>query len=418
VTRVLGMLRSDPDLLSQQHARYRVIAVDELQDINRPQAELLSLLCASTPALLCIGDPDQAIYGFRGSDRSLFLRLREDAGTRSFALATNYRSTATLVEAAEALICAQRSPGIPALKASRGAGPAIRVFAALDPAEEGEFIASSIRDLVGGVDSVSVEAARARGPGAYSFEDIAVLFRTRAVRDALLPSLLRAGLPLTFRDNKPLAEEEPFRSLVAGLRLIVNPHDLVSRRELAAAAAGAFQGRLAELRALADSGGIESVIDELERTLVAVDRSIPEIFLADEAIRESAREHGRDLPAFLSRISLLSRESEGARSVERVTLLTFHAAKGLEYPVAFIAGAEDGIVPLPDDLEEEKRLFYVAVTRARDVLHITHCARRAEHGEVKPARPSPFLAEIPAQCREDFSFLSRRARKDDQLTLF
>ncbi len=422
VVRVLDILRADPDFLAELHGKYRLIAVDELQDINRPQAELLSLLCASDPLLLCIGDPDQAIYGFRGSDRSLFFRLLEDRGTRTFALATNYRSSATLVSAAAALIAAQRSTGIPALKASRPHGPPIQVFAARDPGEEGDYIASTIRDLVGGVDSVSVDAARTRSPGTRSFADIAVLFRTRAVRDALLPSLVRAGLPLTFRDNRPIADEPPFRFLVAGLRLILNSDDPVSRKDLAGSvgtgAAEAFVGRIDELRGLAARAGVEAIIDELEKTLVTVDRSVPEVFLGDEAIRESAREHASDLSSFLAGLSLLTRESEGGRSVERVTLLTFHAAKGLEFPVVFIAGAEDGIVPLPEDPEEERRLFYVALTRAREVLHITHCARRVVRGSLQPARPSPFLAEIPGECRQEARGPSRSDRRDAQLSLF
>ncbi len=423
VTSALEILAGDEDFLALQRGRYRVMAVDELQDINKPQYELLSLLGQSAAGLLCIGDPDQAIYGFRGSDRALFSRFKDQPGVRSFALATNYRSSATLVSASGAIIAPQRSPGIPPLRPARPDGPVIGVFKAEDPAKEGDYIASRIRDLVGGVDSVSVDAARTRSVGRYSFADIAVLFRTRAVRDALLPSLLRAGLPLTLRDDMPLAREPPFRFLVAALRLIVNPADPVSRRELTEKPGAespqesleAFVGRLPELRDMAASLGIEAVINELESSLVDVDDSVPETGLANEVIKESAREHGKDLSSFLVRLSLLTRESEGARRVERVTLLTFHAAKGLEFPAVFIAGAEDGIVPLAEEPEEERRLFYVAMTRARDTLHITHCARRTVHGTLRQCRPSPFLAEMPPGCRED---VSPPARVSSQLTLF
>lgn len=426
VTRTLAAFRADHAFLALQRSRFRVIAVDELQDINRPQYELLSFLSESAPAMMCIGDPNQSIYGFRGSDRALFARFGGEPGVRSFALAANYRSSGVLVRASRSVIAPQRSAGIPPLEAVRPDGPAIRVFRADDPADEGDHIASAIRDLVGGVDSVSVDAARTRKPGSHSFADIAVLFRTRAVRDALLPSLLRAGLPLTLRDNVPLAQEAPFRHLVSALRLIVNPGDPVSRRDLAEKAAAesledalnAFLGRRAELRDMAGSAGIERVIDELEKDLIRVDRSVPETALADDMIREASREHGKDLSSFLVHLSLLTRESEGPRRVERVTLLTFHAAKGLEFPVVFIAGAEEGIVPLGKDPEEERRLFYVALTRARDILSITHCARRSMHGTPKPARPSPFLAEIPADCREEASRPSRRARRESQLPLF
>jgi uncharacterized protein (TIGR00375 family) len=412
VIRALDLVRKDRGLLAQ--GRFTVVAVDELQDINTPQFELLSAVSENALALLCIGDPDQAIYGFRGSDRRLFFRFRDQPDVRQFALIGNYRSSSTVARAAAGIIAPQREPGAPLPRPLRPAGPAVRVFAAADPAQEGDYIASCIRDLVGGVDSVSVDAARSRLPGTHSFADIAVLFRTRAVRDALLPSLLRAGLPLAFRDNSPLVEEAPFNLLIAALRLVVNPADPVSRRELAGGLSG-FLERLDGLRVLAASRGIEAVIDELENGLVRVDRSVPETALADEAIRESAREQGSDLPSFLSRLSLLTRESEGARRVERVTLLTFHASKGLEFPVVFIAGAEEGIVPMKDDPDEERRLFYVALTRARDFLAITHCAQRTVHGVVTAARPSPFLAEIPPDCLQA---ASRRHGAADQLTLF
>ncbi len=425
VTGALQLFQENPDVLREWQEKYPVSAVDELQDINRPQFQILSLLSGNASSVLCIGDPDQAIYGFRGSDRGLFSRFLKESGATPFALSINYRSGANLVRAAAAIIEGKRSPGIPALSAARTEGSAIRTYQARDPEDEGDFIASTIRDLLGGVDAVSVDSARERVPGNHSFADIAVLFRTRVVRDALLPSLLRAGLPLAFRDNTPLALEPPFRFLVAALRLILNPHDLVSRKELSESLAGrdnalaAFLARLDELRHRAASAGVEAVIDELEKDVVPIDRSVPEIDLADEAIRESARDCGRDLAAFLVGLSLLTRESEGAARAEKVTLLTFHAAKGLEFPVVFIAGAEEGIVPLADDPEEERRLFYVAVTRARDVLYVTHCARRGLHGVVRPARPSPFLADIPADCLQEAPAVrSARSARNVQLGLF
>ncbi|HVO40328.1 MAG TPA: UvrD-helicase domain-containing protein, partial [Spirochaetia bacterium] len=425
VQRALDLLKKEPQILDGLRKKLTVIAVDELQDINRPQYELLSLLCRSAARVLSIGDPDQAIYGFRGSDRGLFFRFREETAASPFGLARNYRSAGPIVRAADSLISSARSPGNPRLSADRETGPAIGVFHAADPDEEGSWIAEQVRDLVGGVDSVSVEAARARadgdaharGPGAYSFADMAILFRTRAVRDALLPGLARAGLPFTFRDNTPLAQEEPFRFLIAGLRLIANPADRISLRELEGhAGLSSFLARRDELQALVAAQGVEAAVDELSRSLVSLDRSVPETALGEEVIRESAREHGADLAGFLTRIGLLARESEGGRVIEKVSLLTFHAAKGLEYPVVFVAGAEDGIVPRGDDPAEERRLFFVAVTRAREALFITHCARRFTRGVVTEARPTPYLSDIPADCMQ--AVTRARTRRGDQLNLF
>jgi DNA helicase-2/ATP-dependent DNA helicase PcrA len=398
-------LGRDPALLESLRARYRVIAVDELQDINGPQYQLLCLLTGGGRAsgVLCIGDPDQAIYGFRGSDRELFFRFQRESSARTFALTRNYRSAGAIVRGAAALVAAARSPGIPPLAAVKPFGASIGLFRARDPAEEGDFIAERIRDLVGGVDSVSVDAARSRGHGegsGLSFSDIAVLFRTRAVRDALLPSLSRAGLPLTSRDSAPLTAERPFSYLVAAMRLIVNPADRVSAATLAEHL-GDLDGLLAEreeLLRLAATRGTEALIQSLLEGFIRFDGSDPAVSLGEEVIREAAREEGADLAQFLAHVSLCALESEGSHSAERVTLLTFHAAKGLEFPVVFIAGAEEGITPLPDDLEEERRLFYVAMTRAADRLFISHCQRRFVHGAGKDMRASRFLAEIPTDC--------------------
>ena len=153
------------------------------------------LLCETAEAVLCIGDPDQAIYSFRGSDRNLFFRFRDETTARAFSLYRNYRSSGAVVSAANALMAADRTPGLQPLAALRPDGQAVRAFAAADPDEEGRFIASAIKDLVGGVDAVSVDAARARESGSYAFSDIAVLFRTRAVREALLPGCSMPGCP-------------------------------------------------------------------------------------------------------------------------------------------------------------------------------------------------------------------------------
>lgn len=424
VMRLGGMLQADNVLRARLSARYSLIALDELQDINRPQYDLLMQLCPSVESVMCIGDPDQAIYGFRGSDRALFFRFGEQTAARTFFLTRNYRSAGAIVAAADALIAPARAGGTPLLTAARPEGAKIRLVHASDPQEEGKLIADSIRDLVGGVDSVSVDAARKRDPGSYAFSDIAVLFRTRAVRDALIPALTGAGLPLTLGASTPLSEEEPFRSLVAALRLVVAPADPVSLRILRAHAAGTRRAALVEdwllrgveLARKAGTEGVRALMDDALDSVVAFDTLQPEVDLGKEALRDFAVEHGGDLPGFLSRVSLCARESEWARAAQKVGLLTFHAAKGLEFPVVFIAGAEEGVTPLPDELEEERRLFYVAVTRARDFLFISHCARRRVHGRMTEASPSRFLSEIPARCRVDMT--PRRPPRDRQLTLF
>ena len=265
-----------------------------------------------------------------------------------------------------------------------------------------------------------MDEVRSREPGEYGFSDIAVLTRTRAVRDALLPALLDAGLPLHMGVHTPLSEEEPFRSVVAALRLVLNPADVVARSILSRhpdAAEKTLAAGPALSRAAAEEG-ICAALDLVCGPLVALDRTVPEISLGEEAIRAEAARHGSDLASFLSHVSLCTRESEGPRDPQRISLLTFHAAKGLEFPVVFIAGAEEGITPMEDergvDLPEERRLFYVAMTRARDALRISHCRQRTRRGVTREARPSRFLDDIPAAL----CAVGPLRRRSDQLTLF
>ena len=420
VPRVVGLLQKDDGLLQTLRGRYRAIAVDELQDINRPQYDLLRLLADGAESVLGIGDPDQSIYGFRGSDRALFFEFARAAGAETFGLRRNYRSAPAIVAAADAVISAVRDGGAAALGPVRTLGTRVRIMTCGDPDEEARFIAAEIRDLVGGVDAISVDGARARTPGEYAFSEIAVLARTRAVRDALLPGLQEAGLPLSIGAHAALSEEEPFRSVLAALRLAVNPADVVARRVLAACPGIAEEAlaRGPEILRAASLSGVRAALDLVAGTIVALDRTRPEISLGEEVLQASAERQGNDLASFLAHASLCTRESEGPRSVQRVSLLTFHAAKGLEFPAVFIAGAEEGIAPLHAgrgvDLAEERRLFYVAMTRARDALCISHCRRRSVRGLLTDAAPSRFLDDLPA----DRIIPTRRSRRDVQLSLF
>jgi DNA helicase-2/ATP-dependent DNA helicase PcrA len=466
----VALLSDDGAFLAEVRGRFPLIAVDELQDINPAQFDLLRLLSAEAQ-VLCIGDPDQAIYGFRGSDRSLFYRFRDEAGARTFSLPLNYRSRPEIVHAAAAIIGAARAVPAP-MAAVRVGGTRVRVFAADDPGSEAGFIARSIDRLVGGVDSVAVDALRGAG-GGRSFADIAVLFRTRAVRDALVPGFERAGLPFTFREDAPVTSREPWRTVAAALRFLGNPADRVALAEIlgrparaldhatrAALASGegipdvhrltidadaepalarsaAFAGRLQDSReallARIAADGLEPTLAELMDELLPAGDPGLRTGPAAEMLRETARETGGDLERFLHRLDLSPLESEGGIRSEKVRLLTFHAAKGLEFPVVFIAGAEEGITPLAGsrggartvDADEERRLFYVAVTRAMDELYISYSTHRMVHDDRLDTTPSRFIADIPDTLRElvtagsGRSRQAREARRDaSQLRLF
>ncbi len=452
-------LKTEPALLARLRAHFPVIAVDELQDINPPQYELLRLLASpeygTLPrAMLCIGDPDQSIYSFRGSDPGLFFKLRDELGARTHALASTYRSTGTLVRAAGSVM--KTRPGErAALSPVRGEGAPISVYGAEDPADEGSFIARTVRRLVGGTDSVSADQARDE-TGGYSFDDIAVLFRTRAVRDAFLPSFMKSGIPATIAEASPLHERRPFSRLMAALRLLENPRDASSLLQLLEAGGEAARraalvladapgpadipGMLESsgcadrewrdrfgplftdrerLLSLIQERGISAAMDAVLEKAVVFDRGLPEVRLGEELLRDAALGFGPDLAGFLRGLSLLAVESEEAARAERVSLLTFHAAKGLEFPVVFIAGAEEGMVPMPDNVEEERRLFYVALTRGRDLVFVSHCLERNVRGDRTAREPSRFLAEIPATLKQSGILRRKKGRPEDgQLGLF
>jgi DNA helicase-2/ATP-dependent DNA helicase PcrA len=470
VADTVSFLRADDAFLASVRTRFPVIAVDELQDINPAQFDLLRLLGEGS-TVLCIGDPDQAIYGFRGSDRSLFYRFRDETRARTFTLPLNYRSTPAIVQAGAGIIGDGRAVPVSAA-AVRPGRERVHVFAAGDPTDEAGFIASVIDRLVGGVDSVAVDALRGAG-GGRSFADFAVLFRTRAVRDALVPGFERAGLPFTFREDSPVTAVEPWRTVAAALRFLGNPADRVALAEilgrpartldratraslasgddasslldrLAApgtepglARAAAFAARLTDgrvaLRARISTEGVEPVLVELMDELLPGGEAGLRTGPAAEMLRETARETGGDLERFLRRLDLSPLEGEGGARIEKVRLLTFHAAKGLEFPVVFIAGAEEGISPLAGshgdssaaDPDEERRLFYVAVTRAMDELYLSYSSHRMVYGKQVDTTPSRYLSYIPDTISETVApdpGRSRRARdgKRDasQLPLF
>ena len=280
--------------------RYRHILVDEYQDVNPAQVALLKLLCGPETAVTAIGDPDQAIYGFRGADASLFRRFGRDfPGAREVALVRNYRSTASILAAAQGLM-ARGGEAAPRLEADspQDWGPPRVVSLAGDRAEA-RWVARKVVELMGGLDSRQVEGGETGGE-TYGARDIAVLYRVHAQAGPLRQALEEAGVPVQVAARTDLAELDPL-----------------------------------------------------------------------------------DFKA------------------QRVSLLTMHAAKGLEWPVVFVTGLEEGLLPYeppgrpPAEPEEERRLLFVALTRARRLLFLTRAGRRTLYGRTRRPGASPLLSQIP-----------------------
>ena len=383
--RATDLLEAEADLRVALRERWRWISIDEYQDIDALQYQLMRLLCPADGHLFAIGDPDQAIYAFRGADVGFFLRFAEDfPGARRVQLGRNYRSSRTIVDAAcQAIAPATLVPDRILTAMAEDRRP-IEVMTAPTERAEAERVAHTIESLVGGTSLFSIDSGRVHhaGDGAVRFSDFAVLYRMEAQGDALAEALGRAGIPLQRRSHRRLVDRPEVRALA---------------ERLADAPPGALADRVrAAARAAAADPGLAAAVLELIAPLV--DRA------------------GDDADAFVSSLALAADVDALDPRADRVSLLTLHAAKGLEFRVVFVVGCEDGLVPLrfggdADDLDEERRLFFVAMTRARERLYLTRSQRRA---------PSPFLRDIEERLLyERIAELGpRRAEKAEQLALF
>ncbi len=389
------LLETHADMALLWRSRFRHICADEFQDVDDQQYSLLRLLAGPGGNLCVIGDPDQAIYGFRGADAACFQRFASDfpaAGTMS--LHRNYRSTGTIVKAAAEVI------------GKDGTGSAMRtmqervcVHAAPNERAEAAFVAATIEQLMGGHDMLEANRQKRRGkPGrALGFGDFAILYRGGAQAAALREALDRAGIPFRRSSPAPIADHAGVRALLSALKRPDVGTAIGLDARLKAANEWTRRQPEADIAALADA----------ERWLRHLAGSVAD----DEArLREE--------------VALATEADFLDLRADRVSLLTMHAAKGLEFSVVFVVGLEDGLVPLrwggaPDETvePEERRLFYVAMTRARDRLFLSHAAERLRKGKLAPSRPSPFLDAIPADLTLELH-TAPRERKPQQYSLF
>jgi DNA helicase-2/ATP-dependent DNA helicase PcrA len=434
----VNLLQAEPEVLAHYRRRFTHLLVDEYQDTNRAQNELVLLLGQEHRNVCVVGDSDQSIYRFRGADISNLLEFEEafpDATT--IVLDQNYRSTQTILDAANSVIAnnAMRKPK--ALWTEQAGGELITRYHAEDERDEAAWVAH--------------ELARLKERLGIRWGDIAVFYRTNAQSRALEEELVRRRTPYRVLGGTRFYDRREVKDLLGYLFAVSNPADEVSLKRilnvpkrgigdtsvgrldrwatssgaaffeaLAAAERAGVTGKalggigdllslLAELRELAASG-----VPPLQLLEAVIERTGYVSALEAEGTVESA---GRvenvaelmgvaagydDLPAFLEAVSLVSDVDELDGDESKVVLMTLHTAKGLEFPVVFVVGMEDGVFPHlrslgdPDELEEERRLCYVGITRARERLYLTHAWCRTLWGSTQYNRPSRFLAEIPA----------------------
>ncbi len=451
---LVARLEEDDALRSRIGGAVAHLFVDEFQDLNAAQYRLVQLL-ARHAAVFAIGDPDQAIYGFRGADWRYFPQFAADFGAPTLALSRNYRSSGRILAAAGAVIAHNEGARVP-LKGMARMGAAIELHRADTPEREAAWVADRIESLLGGTSHRNLNEGADDGAGSgngYGFRDIALLCRLNSQSEVLRAALERRGLPVQQVGITPFFAKSALRPAWLWLRAAADPGAL-EHVALAGCLPGigeATQRRLEEALPLA----FDDFFVEVERSegrlppklatlakglqrfrLVAAEQGIAEGLRAelptigvDVESAECRRllalggAFGRDLAAFTTHLDRHAKATVYDPRAEAIALMTLHAAKGLEFPVVFIAGLEDGLLPcslpgLRSPLAEERRLFYVGMTRARERLILTQAAQRTLFGQNRKQASSPLLAEIPERLLKVVVPEVAKVPAPEQLTLF
>jgi ATP-dependent DNA helicase UvrD/PcrA len=439
------LFRNHSDILSKYQSRYLHVMVDEFQDTNMAQYILAKQLAGKHRNICVVGDPDQSIYSWRFADLRHILDFERDyQDAKVVLLEQNYRSTQTILEAASNLISANNQRKEKKLWTRNDAGAPISIIETFNEQEEAQFVVSEIERLM--------------TDQGQSVGDFAVMYRTNAQSRILEEVFVRYGFPYKLVGATRFYERREIKDIVSYLKVINNPHDSISMgRIINIPVRGIGQRTLAELSSVSRSKGIpfysalkfisegtmNSVshrsIQALNKFTTLIDKLISEVdkhdltaffdtlvertgyksyILADSdgedrwnnilELRGMVSEYHdlepRDgLAALLERVSLVSDVDDLDEKVKAATLITLHQAKGLEFPVVFIVGMEEGILPHfrsfadPQQMEEERRLCYVGITRAKEKVYLIHAFRRSLHGGNRPNPPSRFLADIPSQ---------------------
>lgn len=443
----LRLFDKNPDVLTYYQQRYQYIHVDEYQDTNHAQYQLVKLLASRFKNICVVGDADQSIYGWRGADMQNILDFEKDyPEAKVVLLEENYRSTKTILQAANEVIRNNRNRRPKNLWTQNEDGEEIVYYRANDEQDEALFVARTI-------DQLSREG--------YSHKDFAVLYRTNAQSRTVEEALLKSNIPYTMVGGTKFYSRKEIRDVISYLNLIANPSDNISyERVVNEPKRGVGPGTVEKIRDFASSQEI-SLLDASANIMLSPvkgkaaqavyefanlildlrdrldDYSVTELVelvlkktgysaaLAAQATLESqarienieeflsvtknfdenpdnpADESGLDkLSRFLNDLALIADTDDGDQESSEVTLMTLHAAKGLEFPVVFLVGMEENVFPLSrasedeDELEEERRLAYVGITRAEKILYLTNANSRLLYGRTNYNQPTRFLREI------------------------
>ena len=444
--RTLELMADHPPVLEAYRSRFQYVMVDEYQDTNKAQYELIRLLTAESRNLCVVGDDDQSIYGWRGADIRNILDFEKDyPDAVVIKLEQNYRSTSTILDAANQVIAHNADRKDKQLWTQIGEGEKIHLFSADDERDEAAWIADTIRRL---------------DQGGEKLGDMAILYRTNAQSRVLEEMLMRAGIAYRVFGGQKFYERKEIRDIIAYLRVIANPSDDISlRRIINVPRRSIGDSTVQELMDHAEREGIPlySALSDLPpslgsrprkcvtefftmMTLLAamkdtmpleqfVETLIAQTGLREQYVRENSDEaqarvenmdefmgavhefaqlsENATLESYLENVSLVTDLDRAGDDRGYVTLMTLHSAKGLEFRNVFIAGMEENIFPSSrsatedNRLEEERRLMYVGITRARVRLFLSRARERTIYNQVNRNPPSRFLKEIPARLLDE-----------------
>ncbi len=448
IMKTIELFEKDPETLEYYQNKFHYIHVDEYQDTNDAQYQLVTLLAAKYKNLCVVGDADQSIYGWRGANMNNILNFERDyPEAHTVMLEQNYRSTQTILKAANEVIANNLVRKEKNLWTENGTGDKISYYRAQNEHDESQFVVSKIQAEI--------------SEHGYHYNDFAVLYRTNAQSRMIEETFMKSTVPYTMVGGHKFYDRKEIRDILAYLTLIVNPRDAMSfERVVNTPKRGIGPGSIDKLRQFANENGwslleaaqnvtlanaistrIRAKIEDFGRLMADLTKEADYLTITEltneiltksgylqmlkaendlqaqtrqenleefkSVTQEYDQKHGEDegnnrqkLMNFLSDLALVSDQDDVDEEAPKVTLMTLHAAKGLEFPVIFLVGMEEGIFPLyrslsnEKELEEERRLAYVGITRAKRKLYLTNAYSRMLYGRVQRNQPSQFVEEI------------------------
>ncbi len=400
LNKTVKLFKENPEVLSKWQHKLTHILVDEWQDTNKIQYELTRLLVGRIGNFTAVGDASQSIYSWRGADfRNINNLIRDYPGTKVINLEQNYRSTQIILDAANAVISKNSSHPVLKLWTDNIRGTKIKIHSAKTGFDEASFVINETRELTREGKSLS---------------DIAILYRTNSQSRVMEEALLHTGIPYILIGGMKFYERKEIKDIISYLRLIANPKDRISEKRIIKVGKRRFD-KFTEFKSTLENIEKYTTLDLMDGVVKAIDyltlftKESEENLARLENIKElrSVATEFPNLTEFLENVALVEAVQElDKTAANKVTLMTLHAAKGLEFPVVFIVGMEEGIFPHSrslfdmNQIEEERRLAYVGITRAKERLYLTYASRRLYFGQNTSNPPSRFIIDIPENLIE------------------